>query len=60
MGKDANTSGRKKNAAEPLGRFSALGGEKAVQRTGEASRRHAGPDGPDASEVGKTFKSPPR
>ena len=30
-----------------------------VKRTGEASRRKAGPDGPDATEVGDTFKRSP-
>lgn len=59
MSTDANTSGRKKNAAEPLGEATALSGAKAVKRTGEKSRKRAGPDGGDAAEIGKTFKTPP-
>lgn len=59
MSKQPNTEGRKANEAEPLGDFTALGGEHSVQRTGEASHRRAGPDGPDATEVGDTFKAPP-
>ena len=58
MSKQPNTDGRKAHAAEPLGDFTALGGRDSVQRTGEASRRRAGPDGPDATEVGDTFKGP--
>jgi hypothetical protein len=58
MSKQPNTDGRKGNEAEPLGDFTALGGRDSVQRTGEASRRRAGPDGPDATEVGDTFKGP--
>lgn len=56
MSEQPNTEGRKANEAEPLGDFTALGGKDSVQKTGEASRRRAGPDGPDATEVGDTFK----
>lgn len=58
MSKQPNTDGRKANAAEPLGDFTAPGGRDSVQRTGEASRRRAGPDGPDATEVGDTLRGP--
>ena len=58
MSKQPNTDGRKANASEPMGDFTALGGRDSVQRTGEASRRRAGPDGPDATEVGDTFRGP--
>lgn len=54
-----NTEGRKDNAAEPLGERPGLVSKKGVERTGEASRRAAGPDGPDAGEVGETFRKPP-
>jgi hypothetical protein len=53
-----NTKGREANEAEPLGESTANGGKAAVERTGEKSRRAAGPDGPDATEVGNTFKGP--
>lgn len=59
MGKDLNSPGRDRNAAEPPGKFTDLGGEKTVERTGEESRRRAGPDGGDAREVGDIFKRPP-
>ncbi len=56
---DDNSAGRKANEAEPLGASTANGGKDAVQRTGEKSRQAAGPDGPDATEVGETFKRSP-
>ena len=56
---DATQSpGRKANAAQPPGSRPGLVSDKAVQRTGEKSRRAAGPDGPDAAVVGETFKKP--
>ena len=51
------TNGRSSNAAEPLGDFTALGGEKSVQRNGKKARTSAGPDGPDAAAVGESFKA---
>ena len=56
---EPQSEGRKANAAEPLGRFTALGGRKDIEKTGAKSRRKAGPDGPDATDVGDTFKEPP-
>jgi hypothetical protein len=53
---DANTKGRKANAAQPLGERRGLVSKTATQRTGEAERRSAGPDGADAAAVGDTFK----
>jgi len=53
-----NSPGRSENEAEKPGEFTALGGEKKIQKTGEMSRTQAGPDGPDAAEVGNTFKGP--
>ena len=58
MSQTRNTPGRSDNEAEKLGEFTALGGERAIQKTGEKSRTQAGPDGPDASEIGDTFKGP--
>jgi hypothetical protein len=59
MAHHPHTEGREKNAAEPLGEATALGGKDKVQKTGERSREAAGPDGPDATEVGDTFKRKP-
>ena len=55
---EQNGKGRQKNAAQPPGDRPGLVSEKGVKRTGEAARRAAGPDGPDAGEVGATFKRP--
>lgn len=52
-----NTRGREENETEPLGDFTALGGKDKVEKTGEKSRERAGPDGPDATEIGDTFKN---
>lgn len=57
---DQNTAGRQANEAEPLGDFTALGGKKAVERTGKRSQAKAGPDGGDAAAVGDTFKTRPK
>lgn len=58
MTQPPNSRGRAENEAEKPGDFTALGGEKKIQKTGETSRTRAGPDGPDAAEVGATFKGP--
>jgi hypothetical protein len=58
MSDQPNTDGREANEAEPLGDFTALGGEKSVKKTGEKSRDSAGPDGPDGAAIGDTFKKP--
>jgi len=54
------SEGRKQNGAMPGGKPDGSTSSAEVKRTGEASRRKAGPDGPDATEVGDTFKSAPR
>lgn len=54
---DAQTKGREKNGASPGGKPDASTSDKDVKKTGKAETRSAGPDGPDASEVGETFKS---
>jgi hypothetical protein len=59
MGDRPNTEARRKNDAEPLGEFTALGGKDKVERNGQRERKSAGPDGPDATEVGDTFKRSP-
>jgi len=58
MTQTPNSPGRSENQAEKPGDFTALGGEDKIQKTGEKSRTQAGPDGPDAAEVGETFKGP--
>lgn len=53
------SEGRQRNGAMPGGRPDGSTSEAEVKRVGEASRRKAGPDGPDATEVGDTFKRSP-
>ena len=50
------TDGRKGNGAVPPGKPDASTSDDAVNRTGQKERRSAGPDGPDATAVGDTFK----
>ena len=62
---EAQTLGRARNAAEPLGEKKGVSSPEDVAKTGRASRRSAGPDGPDAAEVaeattGKDRPSPRR
>ena len=59
MSDENQTEGRKSNGAIPLGRPDASTSEAAVKRTGERARQSAGPDGPDAAEIGDTFKKSP-
>lgn len=54
------SQGREDNAATPGGKPDAATSDAAVKRTGEQARRSAGPDGPDATEVGDTFKRHPQ
>ena len=51
--------GRDDNGAIPLGRPDASTSDAEVKRNAEREQRSAGPDGPDATEVGDTFKKPP-
>ena len=55
----AQTAGRKANAAQPLGEPPTRGSKAGAEKTASRSRVAAGPDGPDAGVVGKTFKSKP-
>lgn len=55
MGKD-QTDGRRENGAAPGGKPDASTSDKAVRANGLKERQSAGPDGPDAGEVGETFK----
>jgi hypothetical protein len=56
---DIQTEGRDDNGAIPLGKPDASTSDAEVRRNGERERRSAGPDGPDATEVGDTFKQQP-
>lgn len=53
------TKGREENGADPAGKPDVLTSDKAVKAVGQAARRSAGPDGPDATEIGDTFKKKP-
>lgn len=54
------TEGRRKNGAIPGGRPDGTTSEDDIRKVGEQSRRKAGPDGPDAREIGDTFKTRPK
>lgn len=54
--KGPQTPGRKANGAIPAGRPDGTTSDEAIERVGRESARRAGPDGPDATEVGDTFK----
>jgi hypothetical protein len=53
---EQNTEGRKDNAAQPLGERRGLVSNDQTKATGKKERKSAGPDGPDAAEVSRTFK----
>jgi hypothetical protein len=53
------SEGREKNGAAPGGKPDAYTSDKAVKANGKREVRSAGPDGPDASKVGDTFKQSP-
>ena len=51
------TKGREENGAMPGGKPDRATSDDAARRTGRQERRSAGPDGPDATVVGDTFKT---
>lgn len=53
---DKQSDGREQNGATPGGKPDASTSDKAVRRVGKKERKSAGPDGPDAREIGDTFK----
>jgi hypothetical protein len=57
--KATQTKGREANAAQPLGERPGLVSKAGAERAGKESTRRAGPDGPDAAQVGDTFKKAP-
>jgi hypothetical protein len=56
--KDQN-AGREANGALPLGHRTGGDTDGKVKAQGKREQRSAGPDGPDAREVGDTFKRGP-
>jgi hypothetical protein len=52
--------GRAANAAQKSGDKPGLVSENGAEKTGRKETRSAGPDGPDASVVGDTFKKKPK
>ena len=58
MASPNQTEGRKANDALPLGQRSGGDTDEKVKDQGRREQRSAGPDGPDAKEVGDTFKAP--
>lgn len=50
------TRGREKNGAIPGSQPDANTSDEAVRKNGRMERLTAGPDGPDAREIGDTFK----
>lgn len=57
---EKQSEGRRKNGAMPAGRPDQTTSDRDVKKVGEQSRHAAGPDGPNATEVGETFKRQPR
>ncbi len=53
------TDGRRKNGAAPGGKPDASTSKKAVRENGLREQHSAGPDGPDSSVIGETFKRQP-
>lgn len=52
-----NTKGREENDAGPLGARPGVVSERETMRIGKKEAKSAGPDGPDATAVGDTFKT---
>ena len=56
MASNNQTEGRKANGALPLGQRTGGDTDSKVKAQGRREQRSAGPDGPDAREIGDTFK----
>ncbi|MGI4817903.1 MULTISPECIES: hypothetical protein [unclassified Brevundimonas] len=56
---DKQTEGRTKNGAVPVTKSTPDAPDKGAQKAHEKSQQRAGPDGPDATEIGDTFKKAP-
>ena len=59
MTEENNTAGREANSAQPLGQRHGTDSDKDTARTAEQEQHSAGPDGPDPTYVGETFKKQP-
>lgn len=57
MSDHKQSEGRRKNGAARADRPDPTTSDKRVKEVGKQSRRKAGPDGPDATVVGDTFKA---
>lgn len=57
--KTDQSEGRTANAAQPPGNTPPAESKSGRKTTAKRSREAAGPDGPDASVIGRTFKSKP-
>ncbi len=57
--KSDQSEGRTANAAQPPGNTPPVESKSGREKTARRSREAAGPDGPDAGVVGRTFKSRP-
>ena len=53
---DKQTDGRTANGAAPGGKPDGSTSSEKVVETGRREVKTAGPDGPDAGEIGETFK----
>lgn len=54
---EEQSPGRKANGAAPGGKPEPGMSSDTVKRNGRRERSSAGPDGPDAAVIGKTFKT---
>ena len=54
------TKGRTENGAVPVTKSTPDSSDEGAKRTQQKSRTRAGPDGPDAKEIGDTFKKKPK
>lgn len=59
MSDNRQSKGREANGAIPGGNPDPADSDAEVRKVGRQSTRAAGPDGPDATEVGDTFKKKP-
>lgn len=59
MAERSQSKGREANAAQPPDNLPGSTAESGHNKTAARSRTAAGPDGPDAGVVGKTFKTRP-
>jgi hypothetical protein len=56
---DKQSDGRQKNGAAPVEAATPSSSKDKAEKTGKMEQSMAGPDGPNAAEVGDTFKKQP-